>query len=242
MISLNDFWNAGLYGVLSGVIGTGTGGLLACFLPVRNKCIISFLLEFSAGLMLSIVCFALLPTALKLAPFSLFAVGILTGILIMTLSESLFINEKRDSITIGLSTTLGITIHHFLEGMAVGSGFEAEKTLGVSLVIAIMLHDVPEGISIAVPLRVGGMKPAKAIFLALGAGLPTGLGALLGAWIGQISIRYIPTCLAIAGGAMLYIVFMNILDESRRLYEGRLSSIGSIIGMISGIFLCTLLN
>lgn len=191
---------------------------------------------------MSIVCFNLLPTALTLAPFSLFVLGIMIGILIMTLSEGLFIDEKQNSIAIGLSTTLGITIHHFLEGMAVGSGFEAEKALGVSLMIAIMLHDVPEGISIALPLRVGGMKPTKAIFLALGAGLPTGLGAIMGAWLGRISVRYIPMSLAIAGGAMLYIVFMNILDESRRLYEGRLSSIGSIIGMISGIILCTLLG
>ena len=239
MVYLKDLNIVVLYGILSGVIGTGTGGLIACFLPAQNKCIISFLLQFSAGLMLSIVCFDLLPSAFRFAPFSLVLISIIMGILIMLLSEELITAKgKKNSMTTGISITLGISIHHFLEGMAVGSGFVADEALGVSLLIAVMLHNIPEGISIAVPLRVGGMKPAKAFMLALAAGLPTGLGALLGSWISQDLAAYISMPIAVAGGAMLYIVFLDMLDESKRMYDGKLSSFGSIIGMISGLIVC----
>ena len=241
VVTLNSLWMAGLYGILSGVVGTGAGGFLACFLPTKNKRVISLLLEYSAGLMIAIVCFDLLPNAFEYAPLSSVLMGVLAGVFLMMLSDDLsttHLQTARSNNSMkntGIVIALGIALHNFLEGMAVGSGFEAELTLGVSLAIAIMLHDIPEGMSIAIPLRAGGMSRIKAFTLALASGLPMGLGALFGKWVGQIAVSYISVSLAIAGGAMLYIVFVNMLPESKHIYKGRLSSMGSIAGMISGI-------
>lgn len=241
VVALENLWVAGLFGMLAGLVGTGAGGFLACFMPTKNKRIISLTLGYSAGIMLSIVSFDLLPNAFEYAPLNAVLIGVLAGVFLMILSDD-YINtdvrydKNKSSIkSTGMVIALGIAIHNFLEGMAVGSGFEAEQTLGVSLTIAIMLHNVPEGMSIAIPLRAGGMSRMKALALASASGLTMGFGSIFGVWAGQIAVTYIAVSLSVAGGAMLYIVFENMLPESMRMYGGRFNSIGIIIGMISGI-------
>lgn len=62
--------------------------------------------------------------------------------------------------------------------------------LGLSLALAICLHDIPEGISMAVPMKNGGMKVSKVIFYVILSGVTTGVGAFFGA-----SLRnYITKC------------------------------------------------
>jgi ZIP family zinc transporter len=92
----------------------------------------------------------------------------------------------------GMAVALGIAIHNFLEGIAEGSGYKAEHTLGISLAVAILLHDVPEGMSVAIPLRAGGMKRFKAFIYALASGLPMGLGSMFGVWAGTGGLVYCP--------------------------------------------------
>lgn len=233
-----NIWLAGWYGIVSGVVGTGAGGFLACFLPSDNKRIISFILEYSAGLMLSIVCFDLLPNALKFTTLAAVLIGIVIGICFMMISDNVISISRVDTTkSTGLIVCLGIAIHNFLEGMAVGSGFKADNTLGFALVIAILLHDIPEGMSIVIPLRSGGMNRIRALSLSLLAGLPMGAGSMFGLWVGDISVYYIAVSLAVAGGAMLYIVFANMLPESKHMYKGRANSIGSLLGLITGLII-----
>lgn len=94
--------------------------------------------------------------------------------------------------------------------MQFGSGFEASLKLGLSLAIAICFHDIPEGISMAIPMKNGGMKPSKVIFYVILSGITTGIGAFFGAIIGSISEQVISICLSFAAGAMLYIVSRRI--------------------------------
>ncbi|MFR5683666.1 MAG: ZIP family metal transporter [Clostridia bacterium] len=116
-----------------------------------------------------------------------------------------------------------------------GSGFEASLKLGLSLALAIALHDVPEGISMAVPMKNGGMKTGKVIYYVILSGITTGIGAFFGALIGGISQNIIAICLSFAAGAMLYIVSGELIPESNKLYQGRLSAIGNVIGFLIGI-------
>ena len=83
--------------------------------------------------------------------------------------------------------------------------------LGLSLAVAICLHDIPEGISMAVPMKNGGMKIGK--------------GAFFGAIVGSISKEIISICLSFAAGAMLYIVSGELIPESNKLYHGRMTAI-----------------
>jgi zinc transporter, ZIP family len=144
-------------------------------------------------------------------------------------------NPKNNILRAGILTAIGIALHNFPEGFAVGSGFEASTGLGITLTIVILIHDIPEGIATAVPLRAGGFSKRRSFLLTVLSGVPMGLGALIGAILGEISKAFIAACLGFAGGAMLYIVCGGLVTESKRLYRGRLPTIGNIFGMVCGI-------
>ena len=135
----------------------------------------------------------------------------------------------------GIIVSLGLAIHNFPEGLAIGSGMEASFKLGISLAIAICLHDIPEGISMAVPMKVGGLSKTKIIIYVILSGITTGIGAFFGAVIGKISQAIIGICLSFAAGAMLYIVSGELVPEANNLYKGKLTALGNILGILLGI-------
>ncbi len=144
--------------------------------------------------------------------------------------------ERRNLLKTGMIVSIGLAIHNFPEGLAIGSGFGASVKLGLSLAIAICFHDIPEGISMAVPMKTGGMKPSRVIYYVVLSGVTTGIGALFGALVGGISQEIIALCLAFAAGAMIYIVSGELTPEYSKLYQGRMSAIGNILGFIIGVF------
>ena len=232
-----------LYGLIFGMIGTTIGGFIGAFINVNSKKILSFILEVAAGLMTSIICFDLIPEALNIVNISYCIIGILVGIFSMIICDN-FVNKvcnnhkslrKNNLLKTGLIIAIGLAIHNFPEGLAIGAGFESSLNLGLKLAIAIALHDVPEGISISLPLKFSGSSKFKAILITTLSGLTTGIGAFFGAIIGNISLNLIGLSLAFAAGAMLYIVSCELIPESNSMYKGRFSSFGNIIGIIIGI-------
>jgi len=230
-------------GLISGIVGTGTGGLMAFFVNSISNRFLGFILEFSAGLMTAVVCFELLPEAFELGGTLLTFSGILSGVLTIILIENVIRKSEsikrgygnRSLLRAGILMAIGIALHNFPEGFAVGSGFEASMSLGVTITAVIMIHDIPEGVAIAVPMRAGGVSRIKAFIVTVLSGVPMGLGALLGAVMGEISRTLIATCLGFAGGAMLYVVYGELVPESKKLYRGRLPSIGNVFGILCGI-------
>jgi ZIP family zinc transporter len=107
--------------------------------------------------------------------------------------------------------------------------------LGISLAISILIHDIPEGISIALPLKLGGLSNRKIVFYVFLSGVSTGVGALFGYLLGMASSTLISLSLSFAAGAMLYIVSGELIPESKQLYKGRFSSMGNILGIIIGL-------
>lgn len=195
--------------------------------------------------MISIVCFDLIPEALEISGISLILLGIIIGVICMIVCDVLvqekFNNKERKSantnslLKTGIIVSIGLALHNFPEGLAIGSGFGASLKLGYSLALAILLHDIPEGVSMAVPMKNGGMKKTKVIFYVILSGITTGIGAFFGALVGTISQKIIAICLSFAAGAMLYIVSGELIPESNKLYRGRIASIGNILGFILGI-------
>lgn len=235
-----------LLGLFFGTFGTTIGGILGIVIKRNSNKFLSFILSFASGLMMSIICFDLIPEALGISSIYSIIFGILIGIVSMIFCDIIVQSKfnkkeekyksKNDLLRTGIIVSIGLAIHNFPEGLAIGSGFEASLRLGMGLAIAICLHDIPEGISMAVPMKNGGMKKSKVIFYVLLSGITTGIGAFFGAIIGSISETVIATCLSFAAGAMLYIVSGELIPESNKLYKGRMSSIGNMIGFIIGIF------
>lgn len=230
-------------GLVSGIIGTGIGGLLAFFVKDISNRLLSFILEFSAGLMTAVVCFKLIPEAFDYGGAALTLYGVVLGVLAILLIEDVikdsgFLKKSHGNtglLRAGILTSIGIALHNFPEGFAVGSGFEASIRLGVTLTLVIIIHDVPEGIAMAVPMRAGGFSAIKAFAFTVLSGVPMGLGAFIGAVLGGISRQLISVCLGFAGGAMLYIIYGELVPESKKLYRGRLPSIGNVFGILCGI-------
>ena len=235
-----------LIGLFFGTFGTTIGGIIGVKFKNPSKKFLSFILSFASGLMLAIVCFDLLPEAFNLTNLPTVFLGILLGIIMMIICDLLvdkkfnnsnkFKQNKNDLLKTGIIVSIGLALHNFPEGLAIGSGFGASIKLGLSLAIAICLHDIPEGISMAVPMKNGGIKKGKVIFYVVLSGITTGIGAFFGAIIGEISQSVIAMCLAFAAGAMIYIVSGELTPEANSLFKGRMSAIGSILGLLIGIF------
>lgn len=231
-----------LLGLVSGLTGTGIGGLSAFFIKKTSNRVMSVILEFSAGLMTAVVCFELLPEAFHLGGTLYTFAGVLSGIVVVivlenALKQSNLLKKNGGSglLRAGVLMSIAIALHNFPEGFAVGSGFEASISLGFTITAAIIIHDIPEGIAMAVPMRAGGFSKMKAFTYTLLSGVPMGFGALLGAALGEISSLLTASCLGFAGGAMLYIIYGELVPESKRLYLGRLSSLGNVLGILCGI-------
>lgn len=226
-----------LYGLIVGMIGTGLGGVFSLFLKA-NKKIFSFLLGLTGGFMMFIITFHLLPQSFMLGGLFVTIISVILGVLFVILVQSALKSLDKSPLVIsGLVLGISIALHNFPEGIALGSSFLSLREFGLTLSFAMLLHNIPEGIAIAIPLRSKGVSPFKIILFAMFTGIPTGIGALLGASLGMSSGRLIPICLAFAGGTMLYIIADEIMPEGKRLYNGKLSSIGVVAGFLLGIIL-----
>lgn len=232
-----------LYGLIFGMIGTTLGGILGAILSIKSQKFLSFILEFAAGLMTAIICFDLIPESLDIVNISITLIGIFLGIFTMIFcdkivntccSKNRYLKNNR-LLKTGIIISIGLAVHNFPEGLAIGAGFESSSNLGLKLAIAIALHDVPEGVSISLPLKTSGYSIFKAILITTLSGVTTGMGAFFGAIIGNISIQLIGMSLAFAAGAMLYIVSCELIPESKQMYKGRFASLGNILGIVVGI-------
>ena len=209
-----------LLGLFFGIFGTTLGGVLGIIIKKQSNKFLSFILSFASGLMMAVICFDLIPEALEITNLSYVLLGIILGIIAMIFCDVFierkftnkkeFVGKKNSLLKTGIIVSIGLAIHNFPEGLAIGSGFEASAKLGLSLALAICLHDIPEGISMSLPMKNGGMKISKIILYVVLSGITTGIGAFFGAIIGSISETIIAICLSFAAGAMLYIVSRRI--------------------------------
>jgi ZIP family zinc transporter len=242
---LSEILKTTLMGLFFGTFGTTIGGMIGSTVKNISNRFLSFILEFAAGLMMAVVCFELIPESIQISRLPITFLGIILGVFSMIICDSIIKNKFRKKkyastnenslLKTGIIVGIGLAIHNFPEGLAIGSGFEASYELGFSLALAIALHDVPEGISMSVPIRVSGIAKNKVLIYTILSGITTGMGAFFGAIMGNISQELISICLSFSAGAMLYIVSGELIPESNKLYKGRLASIGNIMGFIIGI-------
>lgn len=247
---MNEILKTTILGLFFGTFGTTLGGIIGVIIKKNSNKFLSFILAFASGLMMSIICFDLIPEALGISSIINVIIGIIIGIIVMIFCDIIvqkkfntnkrFEKNENTLLKTGIIVSIGLAIHNFPEGLAIGSGFEASMKLGLSLALAICLHDIPEGISMAVPMKNGGMKISKVIFYVILSGITTGIGAFFGAIVGSISQEVISICLSFAAGAMLYIVSGELIPESNQLYHGKMTAVGNMIGFIIGIFATTL--
>ncbi len=205
---------------------------------------VGMMLGFAAGLMLAIVFLEVLEEALKTG-YAYPVLGLFIGIVAFLLLDNYFPHRhfvtdevpRGAYVKKGMLMATGIALHNFPEGLAIGAGFAAATSLGITLAILIALHNIPEGFAMAIPLRAGGSRRRYIVLIAILAGLPMGVGALLGALLGTLSTAMLGVSLGFAAGAMLYIVCDELIPDVYRLTSAHVAIAGITAGVILGITL-----
>ena len=252
-----------LLSLAAGAVGMGLGSLITAIFGGKSDKLISIFLAFAGGVMLSIVFCDLIPEAVEHSNIFITLGGVVVGILVImalnivvdNLSKSgklhgsfaEFFHEdevlkKRNSmLRSGWIMLFAIALHNIPEGLAMGAAGFHDITLGLTIAIIIALHNIPEGMAISAPLIAGGLSKIKVIGLTILVGSTTILGSILGILIGGVSDYALSISFALAGGAMLYVVFSEMLPHCIVNTKDRIPSyfvlIGIVVGaMFSGLF------
>ena len=141
----------------------------------------------------------------------------------------------------GMVMACAIALHNVPEGMTIGASYASSGGVmgraALTLAILIGLHNIPEGMAVSVPLISGGMTKWKAVVVTALSGFPTVVGALLGFWLGEIGALGLCLSLGFASGAMLYVVFGEILPQAILMYHSKLPAFSAIGGILVGILI-----
>ncbi len=150
-------------------------------------------------------------------------------------------DSKLGLFVAGLVMASAIALHNVPEGMTIGASYASnDGAMGsAALVLAVIigLHNIPEGMAVSVPLISGGMKRWKAVLITAASGIPTVLGSLLGYALGEIGPVGLTLSLGCASGAMLYVVFGEILPQSILMYNSKVPAFSTIIGILVGMLI-----
>lgn len=225
-------------GTMAGVLGTGMGGIVLGLGSRPQGAELSFNLSLSGGVMLAVVFLDLIPEALNLSGLHATLLGLISGTaFLQLLKPALFRRGKGGLIQTGLFLGLGIATHNLPEGLAIGAGYLASEQLGLGLALTLCLHNIPEGMAMAGPLLAGGMGPTAAVLWTLAAGLPMGVGALLGGVFGSLSSQALSFTLSFAAGAMLFLVIVELFPTADFPNHPSAAAWGAVLGVMLGLVL-----
>lgn len=152
-------------------------------------------------------------------------------------------NTLRDLFIGGIVMACAIALHNLPEGMVIGASYVHDGSIGFSLsggltlAIVIGLHNIPEGMSVSVPLIAGGMSKVRAVLLTAATGAPTILGAIFGYSLGAASPLSLMLSLSFASGAMLYVIFGELLPEAILMWRSKAPSFGMLVGVLAGLLI-----
>jgi len=245
-----------LLGGTGGLLATGLGAAIAlAFRSIAAK-VQDVALGFAGGMMLAASTFSLLLPGLEAAreQFNndvgaalIVIAGLGAGVALMLVLDTLVPHEHENSGRQGLHDerlhrvwlfVLAITLHNLPEGMAIGVSLsKGDLAVGVPLTTAILLQDIPEGLAVAMSLRATGLGRGKAALVALGSGLMEPLGALLGLGLSNGFAWSYPVSMGLAAGAMIFVVSHEVIPETHRNGHQTPATLGLMLGFAVMMFL-----
>ena len=239
MISGLQFIGLGFGASLAAGIATGVGSLPAFLFTRPSERLMDAMLGFAAGVMLAATAFGLIVPAIDEGGIWVAVGGLALGAAFLELMDRSIPHMHFISGPEGPSANLrriwllvlAITIHNMPEGLAVGVSFGTQDVgAGAVLALGIGLQNMPEGLAVALPLVREGYTPRRAVGYATLTGLVEPAVALLGVSLVIILAPLLPLGLAFAAGAMLYVVADEIIPESHRKGHEREATLGTIVG------------
>ena len=233
-----------LIGSFVSAMATVLGALPMLFIRKLSEKWKDTLIAFTAGIMVSASTFGLMPQAIAESGIIVLTLGFLVGVVVLDLIEKNIphIDVENKSISSfdakSLLVIIALILHNIPEGLSTGFSYASQNEgLGTMVAIAIGAQNVPEGLILAVFLinsRVGKLK-------ALGIVTLTGLIEVASAIAGYFTASYIQPLigfgLAFAAGAMIFIVYKELIPESHGHGYERMSTYSFIAGLLVMVYI-----
>jgi zinc transporter ZupT len=221
---------------LIAAVANVAGGLLITTASPRGIRAQRLLLGFGAGFMLAVTFLAMLPHAME-GGTARGAYGVLGGYLLVHISQHVFTphfhfgeethHEAMVDRWVGTAALLGLLLHTFFDGVAIASAFDVNTGLGVLVFLAVFLHKVPEGVTVASIMLVSGSTKQRALQGVMLLGLSTVAGVLLTTWLRPLADHG----LAISAGVTLYVAASNLMPEVQK-EKDMISGVAVLLGVV----------
>ncbi len=250
-----------LWGGFAGFALTTAGAIPGFFLKSLPQKIEDSLLGLAAGMMLAASSFSLILPGLSagtsitgsaLLGALCVVIGMALGVMLMMGMDEFTPHEHTHTGTYGPDTqrlnriwlfVLAIALHNLPEGMAIGVSFaQGDLQVGVPLTSAIAMQDIPEGLAVVMALRSVGYSPFKSVSIASITGLLEPLGAVIGLTLSSGLAIAYPIGLGLAAGAMIFVVSNEVIPETHRNGNQRFATIGLVVGFALMMTLDTVLG
>lgn len=205
------------------------GGWMAVYQKTLSRGAMGNFLGLGGGFILAAAILELIPEVLELG--AEFAIYIVAGFLLIFVSEHIlehYLETRRNNTQpagheevllhpgVGLATILGLSIHDFFDGIAIGVGFLTSPSLGALMFIAVITHEVTAGFSIAATSRAAGLGRGVAFLSAVGIGLITVVGTGFVFLVGELSPTLTGIFLGLATGTFLHVGASDLLPAAGR--------------------------
>ncbi|CAB4599732.1 unannotated protein [freshwater metagenome] len=223
-------------------IATTAGG----FIAIKSKDRLHLVLGLSAGLLLGLVSFDLLPEVFELGTNEFLhapvvSIALIGGFLLLHFYEQIFGSHEPAESDYGhdhshssnIAGSLGAIAmggHVFLDGLALGVAFEVNNKLGVAVFIALLVHAFSDGLNTVSFLIKSGKWGKKGIWLLGVDAIARISGAVLGSTI-VLSDNFVATYLALFAGIVIYLATSHILPEAHSKHSSRYTILATISGV-----------
>ncbi len=241
----------GLIASLCTGLVTGIGAIPVMFTRNISQRTQDVMMGFGAGVMLAATSFSLIIPAIEVSTVDgvsktgsafIVAGGMFLGAIFLHLSDKYSPHEHFISGPEGADPKnlkriwlfiIAITLHNFPEGLAVGVGFGGGNVSnGMALATGIGLQNIPEGLVVALALLTERYSRPQAFMIALLSGLVEPIGGAIGAGVVTLARPVLPWGLAFAAGAMLFVISDEIIPESHRKGFEKEATFGVMIGFV----------
>jgi zinc and cadmium transporter len=215
---VTPFWQGFLFS-LAAASGNVLGGLLLTLKSHWERRFLDSVLAIGAGFMLAAALLKMVPVSLK-GGGEWMPLWVLGGYLLVQASEHTFAphfhfgEETHHELMlhghVSVTAMLGLMVHSFFDGVSIASGFAYSTRLGLLVFVAVILHKMPEGFTMASIALAAGRSRAVAIGAATLIGSATVLGALL---TGALPPHALYTALAVSAGVTIYVAASDLVPE-----------------------------
>jgi ZIP family zinc transporter len=219
-------------------LATGIGAIPVWLLGARAAELTPFLLGVAAGVMGVASIVGLLVPAADEGTFWELLAGLAVGAVLLGVArrrldhEAVFMGRSGPGARTSALVFAVLFVHSLPEGLAVGTAYASERAgLGLFVIVAIAIQNVPEGTSVAIPMEAAGYGRARQFWAAVATSAPQPIGAVIAYLAVEQVDALLPFSFAFAAGAMLSLIAIELLPEA---YKDRRRWLGPTAGLLGG--------